>query len=131
MGSSPCRLDHTLFALRWGVTLSLSVAVLAAGVFAGGRGVLNGRWLGRGLRPTAMLLTLACVVVFVWLPWQAVYWRPAGLAASAEPAFVAAKLAAVALVASLGWALILGAGARGAGIDADDSSIGHRPSSIT
>jgi hypothetical protein len=42
-----------------------------------------------------------------------VFWRPKGLPATwLEPAFVLVKLAVIYLLANIGWALVLRAGAR-------------------
>ena len=101
-------IEYGVFALRWGVALSVSVALLVAGLFGGTRGVTAGRWLRRGLAPVTVLATLGCVLVFVWLPWRAAYWRPTGIPPGVEPAFVAAKLGMLAVIAATGWAFILG-----------------------
>ena len=113
---------YGVFALRWGVALSLSVALLVAGLFGGTRGIIAGRWLRRGLAPAAVLATIGCVLVFVWLPWRAAYWRPAGIPPGVEPAFVAAKLGMLAVAAATGWAFILGVGAHRAAQEPPPSS---------
>ena len=115
-------IEYGVFALRWGVALCLAVAVLVAGLFGGTRGVIAGRWLRRGLAPAAVLGTLGCVLVFVWLPWRAAYWRPSGIPPGLEPAFVAAKLGMLAVVAATGWAFILGFGVHGAAQEPPQSS---------
>lgn len=46
--------------------------------------------------------------VGIWLPWQAVYWRPASLPPTwAQPVFAALKLLMLFVVANVAWAFIL------------------------
>jgi hypothetical protein len=56
------------------------------------------------------------LVVFLWLPWQGVAWRPAWLSPNwQETVFVTAKLGVLFLVAKVGWALALGVGRKRTG----------------
>lgn len=72
------------------------------------RDVLSLKWLGAGLHWPVLLVTLAAVVIAVWLPWRVVYWRPRGLPASTvEVVFTAVKVGVVYLLSQLAWALVL------------------------
>jgi hypothetical protein len=71
------------------------------------------RWVSRALRPRVLAVTAAAVGLGLWLPWQAVYWRPAWLPPSwAQPAFAAVKLLVLFGVTQLAWAAVLRAAAR-------------------
>lgn len=104
-------LDVLLFAVRYVVGVSLAVALLAAGArkgWAGLRGFASAR---AGLSRRQIGLVGAAITLFVFLPLQAVYWRPETLPPNAiEIAFAAAKLGSIALVVNAGWALVLWAG---------------------
>jgi hypothetical protein len=67
------------------------------------------RWLGRAVSPFRLTLATLWVALFVALPWMYVVpWRPSGLpATSIEVAFVAAKLAVVAVLMAIGVALVV------------------------
>jgi hypothetical protein len=70
-------------------------------------------WLRRALLPRRLVTIAALLMLFGWLPWQAVYWRPRWLAPNwQELAFASIKLGALYLYATLGWALVLRATAR-------------------
>jgi hypothetical protein len=96
-----------------GVSLALS---LAAGAAAQGYGaVVRFRWLIRGLAPLRLVLVTVWLLALIWLPWQAVYWRPRSLPSTwLEPVFVAAKLLVIYVVANVGWSLVLRTVARAA-----------------
>ena len=106
---------HTL--VRWLFTfvrflgLSLAVALALAFTADGFRGIRSERWI-RGAFSLRRLLVLAgIIVVFVWLPWQGVNWRPAWLAPNwQETMFVVVKLGGLYVLANIGCALILGVG---------------------
>lgn len=105
--------------VRWVLGLSLALALFAAlvrdepteearaqdgGVKAG----LARRWLRAALSPRALLGLVILIVVFAWLPWLAAYWRPGWISPSrAEVFFVATKLGALYLLATIGWTLAL------------------------
>jgi hypothetical protein len=103
------------FVLRGVVGVSLAVAVLGAGVTGGVRRLLSAGWLRAALSRQQLGLTAAAIVLLVVLPWRAVDWRPAWLPPTwIEVAFVGFKLAALSVVAHVGWLLVLVAGVRGA-----------------
>ena len=105
--------------VRWVLGLSLALALFAALVREepagearaqdGGMSVgLARRWMRAAVSPRALLGLLALIVVFAWLPWQAAYWRPSWVSPSwAEVLFVATKLGALYLLATIGWTLAL------------------------
>jgi hypothetical protein len=97
-----------LWFVRYGLGLSLALALLADLVTSGFRSIARPSWLRAGLRPRRFALVALWMLVFVWLPWQAVYWRPKSLPPTwLEPAFVAVKLLVIYLLANVGWALVL------------------------
>jgi hypothetical protein len=103
---------HTTIAsvvvfVRYGIGTSLAVALLASLSRQGLRGVTSS-WLRRGLALKPLVIVAAVLFVGVWLPWQAVYWRPASLPPTwVQPAFAAVKLGVLYLVGNLAWALVL------------------------
>jgi hypothetical protein len=106
---------HTAF--RWLLAfvqflcLSVSVALASAFAVAGFTGVGGTRWLRNAVSLRRLLALAGVLVVFFWLPLQAVNWRPGWLAANwQETTFVVFKLGALYLIANLGWALVLGVG---------------------
>jgi hypothetical protein len=106
---------HTAFRWLLGFVqfLGLSVSVALASAFAAGgfAAVRRARWF-RDAFSLRRLLTLAGIlIVFFWLPLQAVNWRPRWLAPNwQETTFVALKLAVFYVLANLGCALLLGVG---------------------
>lgn len=93
--------------------LGLSIAIaLASTVAAAGFGALrSARWIREAFSPRRLLVLAGILLVFVWLPWRAVDWRPRWLSPNwQETAFVAAKLGAIYVLANIGWALVLGVG---------------------
>lgn len=96
--------------LRWTVGLTLAVSLLASAV-AGGRAVLrSGAWVRSAIAPRSWLAVTFWFVLLVAIPWHLVDWRPRLLSLGAEPWFVGAKLALVAVAMAVGWALVLQAG---------------------
>lgn len=98
--------------VRWVVGLSLALALFAGLVRNEGdertHEALWRRWMRAALSPRALAGLAALIVLFAWLPWQAVYWRPSWLTPSwHEAAFVAVKLGVLYLLANVGWALAL------------------------
>ncbi len=106
-------LDAILFVVRYVVGVSLAVALLSAGARAGWRAVGRLRWVRAGLSRRQLGLVAAAMILFVFLPLGAVYWHPPTIPANAvELLFVAVKLGTIYLLAQIGWALVLWAGAR-------------------
>jgi len=100
---------HVVLAfLRFALGAALAVAMLAAIAGDGLKGLLTGRWLRGALGWRYLLLVAAALIVGFALPSHALYWRPASLPATwAQPAFAAAKLLVLYLVANAAWAFIL------------------------
>ncbi len=101
-------------AVRWTVALVQWVLVptwlatsLAWAAAYGTRHVASMKWLLVGLHPRVVVVALVAVVMLVWLPWQGVYWRPASLRTSLEPAFIVLKLGTLYVAANLAWVLVL------------------------
>lgn len=93
--------------VRYGVGASLAAALLGALATEGQRGLAS-RWIPRGLAWKPLVVTSLALFVGIWLPWQAVYWRPASLPATwVQPAFAALKLLALYVVGNLAWAVVL------------------------
>ena len=89
-------------------------ARLHAGAVAGGmdcrsrhRGHRRGGMDSGRIHPKRWTVVLALSALCFMLPWRFVYWRPEHLTLSTEPWFVGAKLAAMALVAAIAWALMI------------------------
>lgn len=87
------------------LALSLMAAMLASGWSAAGRP----SWIGRALRPRALLLATLAFALLVALPWMyLVPWRPTGIpATSVELVFIVSKLSIAAILGALGFALII------------------------
>ncbi|BCS32998.2 hypothetical protein TBR22_A22230 [Luteitalea sp. TBR-22] len=128
---------HT--AVHWIVVLIQWVLVPAwlatALAWAAGyerRDVLTLKWLTAGLHWRLVLVTLAGVVLLVWLPWRWVYWRPKGLpATTVELVFTATKLVVIYALSQVAWALSIVTAARAvpppAGVVAPPASSGTPP----
>ncbi len=102
-----------LRTVRFALGTSLGVALVAAGLHGGWGAVRRPAWIGRALAPRQWVPAGLALLVFIWLPWQAVNWRPAFVTGTwAEPVAVAVKLALLYLVCNLGWALALAPAAR-------------------
>jgi hypothetical protein len=90
---------------------SLAIAFAAAFTAAGFRGIRTARWIRDALSLRRLLVLAGILVVFFWMPWQAVNWRPAWLAPNwQETMFIATKLGGIYLLANIGCALMLGVG---------------------
>jgi len=99
--------------LQWVVVPAWIAASLAWAAAYGRRDMVSLKWLTAGLHWRLLLVTLAGVLLLVWLPWVAVYWRPRALPASTiEIAFTVIKLGVIYLAAHLAWALALWTAAR-------------------
>lgn len=89
-----------------GPTLGLALAFAVARL--GLRDAWRTRWLRAGLSPRQLALVTLWMLAFVALPWRAVVWRPRGLPPTwMEAMFVTVKLAAMFLLANIGWALVI------------------------
>ena len=80
-----------LFLARWALGLSIVLGLVAASAI-GGDGVIR-RGLRTAVRAASLAAATAGVVVISEGLWRAVYWRPASLTTSLEPAFAIVKLA--------------------------------------
>jgi hypothetical protein len=109
--SETARLHTAIFWLlwfaRWGLGLTIALSLAAWMVRDGLRTLGSARWLASALHPLRWLGVTALVGLGIALPWHHVYWRPEKMSVGAEPWFVAAKLAAIALLATVAWALTL------------------------
>jgi hypothetical protein len=97
----------TLWFLRWGLGLTIALSLSAWAVRDGIRTLGSVRWLTRALNPMRWLPVTALVGLGIALPWHHVYWRPEKISIGAEPFFVSVKLAVIAIVATIAWALTL------------------------
>jgi hypothetical protein len=101
-------IDWILHVVQFVIGTSLAVTLLstlAAGPIAG---AFRANWLKRALSPLQLLIITVAFYGLIYLPWQAVYWRPASLPATAvEVAFALTKLTLFGLIMHIGWTLIL------------------------
>jgi len=99
----------------FGIGISLAVSLFAALVVDGPQAAGRSAWLRRGFGWRQLVVTALAVLVGIWLPWKAVYWRPTSLPPTwVEPAFAAAKLAVLFLIANVAWTVILWTASRSA-----------------
>lgn len=100
---------HVILAfLRFALGAALAVSMLAAIAGNGLNGLVSDRWLRGALRWRYLLLVAGAMIVGFALPYHALYWRPASLPATwVQPAFAAAKLFVLYVVANAAWAVIL------------------------
>ena len=99
--------------VQWAVVPVWLAASLAWAAAYGSRHVVSMKWLLVGLTPRVLLVALGAVALLVWLPWRALYWRPASLSSTTlEMAFSGIKLLGLYAAANLAWALVLDAAAR-------------------
>jgi hypothetical protein len=105
--------DVVLFLGRYAAGVSLAVAALGAVARNGWGALPRPGWLRAGLSRRHLGLVGAAMTLLVFLPLQAVAWRPEALPPNAiEIAFAAVKLGTIFLVANVGWALVLWTAAR-------------------
>ncbi|HEY3380904.1 MAG TPA: hypothetical protein VGK32_04005 [Vicinamibacterales bacterium] len=103
-------IDWFLIFIRYALGTSLALGLGWQIIVNGFHSIVSTGWLRAAFSPRQLALIVFSMTVFVWLPWQAAYWRPAWLAPDwQEPGFAAVKLGMIYLVANLGWALVLGA----------------------
>lgn len=108
-------LDVVVFLVRGVVGVSLALALYFARLEGGFRAMLRPAWVAAGLSRDQVTLVAIGMTLFVALPWQFVYWRPADLPLSwVQPAFAGGKLALIFVAMNVGWLLCLVAGARNA-----------------
>lgn len=94
--------------VRWALGLSVALSLVAAGAALGPRALLAPTWLKRAFSPLRVITIGVLLLVCFFLPWQLIAWRPRVLPpTSIEITFVAIKLGLIALVAHIGWALML------------------------
>jgi hypothetical protein len=98
-----------LLFVQYAVAASLLLTLVAFSVERGMAGLVRvGAWLAAACSPRRLALVALVLYGFLWLPWRAVYWRPAWIGTNwQEPLFVAVKLGVLYLVANLGWAAML------------------------
>jgi len=94
--------------LRWVFGALLAMSLMATILDSGWSAIARSAWIGRAMRPRALLLATVAAVIIVALPWiYLVPWRPAGLpSTSVELAFIVTKLSFVALLGAIGVALV-------------------------
>jgi len=93
--------------VRYGVGASLAITWMGQLASRGVAGLVS-NWIRDGIAWTRLLVVSAALLIGIWLPWQAVYWRPASLPATwIEPAFAAIKLLVLFVVANVAWAVVL------------------------
>lgn len=100
--------------VRWSVGLTLASSLLGSLTTMKAAALKDAAWLRSALAPARWLAITFWFVLLVALPWQFVDWRPARMSVGAEPWFVGAKLAAIAVAMALGWAVVLRLGHRAA-----------------
>jgi hypothetical protein len=94
--------------VRWAVGLSVALSLVAAGAALGPRALLTATWLKRAFSPFRVITIGVLLLACFFLPWQLMAWRPRVLPpTSMEIVFVAIKLGLIAIVAHIGWALML------------------------
>jgi hypothetical protein len=97
-----------LSVIRYVIGISLAVSLVAVAAFESGADVLRLRWIGRAFRPLQLVAIAVAIFGLVWLPWQAAYWLPRQVPDSnLQIAFATVKLAAIAVLAHVGWAIVL------------------------
>lgn len=99
---------YTATWFRWVLGGMLALSLMAAVLHAGWGGMTTSSWIGRALRPRALLAATLWFVALIVLPWvYLVPWRPEGLpASSVELAFIIVKLSLAAILGAIGFALM-------------------------
>lgn len=97
-----------LSVIRYIIGISLAVSLVAVAAFDSGADVLRLRWIGRAFRPLQLAAIAVAIFGLMWLPWQAAYWLPRNVPDSNVQIIVATlKLLAIAVLAHVGWAIVL------------------------
>ncbi len=113
---NPLIVDRTkgiVLAVAQFLGMSLALSLGAAVVNDGYRAIGSSKWLWSAVSPRRWLLLAVALFVFVWLPWQAVGWRPLWLKPNwQEPVFATVKLGVIYVLVNAGWALSLAVAAR-------------------
>lgn len=94
--------------LRWVIGALLALSLMSAILNGGWGESRRPSWIGRALRPRALLVATLAFVVLIALPWAyLVPWRPEGLPASSlELVFIVTKLSLAASAGALALGLI-------------------------
>jgi hypothetical protein len=101
-------IDYVLHFVQFVIGTSLAVTLLATAAAGRIGDAVHPRWMRRALSPLQLAIVAVAFYGLIFLPWQAVYWRPASLPASAvEVAFALTKLTLLGLIMHVGWSLIL------------------------
>lgn len=107
-GALHLAMSWVIVFLRCVLGLSLAVTMIGWAVIRGTSRLWRLGWLPAACSPIRLVLIASVLFCTAWLPWKAVYWRPAWIEPNwQEPAFLAVKLGALYLFASLGWTVIL------------------------
>lgn len=101
-------LDYISLWLRAVVAPLLAIALFAALLFRGRAALGQLWWIGRALRPSTLAVSTVAFALLIALPLQAAYWQPPGLPDTwVQPAAAALRLFAIALVGTIGWAIMI------------------------
>jgi hypothetical protein len=101
-------IDYILHFVQFVIGTSLAVTLLATAAIGSLADAVHPRWMRRALSPLQLAIIAVAFYGLILLPWQAVYWRPASLPATAvEIAFALTKLTILGLIMHLGWTFIL------------------------
>lgn len=101
-------IEAVIWFLRFVIAASLTTGLFVRWVLVGAESALHPRRALADLGWKRLAVVTAALLLFVWLPSYAWYWRPASLPPTiAQPAFAAMKLTLLALVAFMGWAIVL------------------------
>ena len=94
--------------IRYVIGISLALSVASTLVAAGWRALARPSWLAVAFGYRRLLFITAALMVFLWLPWRVVGWRPSWLHANwQELSFVSLKLGILYVLANAGWTLIV------------------------
>lgn len=99
--------------IRWLLLPVLAIAALASLLRDGTGALRSPTWLRRALHWRVLPLSTVLFIVLVALPWQATTWRPDVPPTWIEPTLAAVRLGLIAIVITIGCALIIDRAARG------------------